>query len=113
MVLLTGLDIFKLDCFPYVVVCVRMDDLNLDVKEGKLGRESPKRTISASGELELLQMGKLRRESSKRTISASGELGLWYQNQTLGIVLVSTLVRSHIGWRRERNIPYKGVKTYP
>ena len=22
-------------------------------------------------------------------------------------------VRSHIGWRGERNIPYKSVKTYP
>ena len=23
------------------------------------------------------------------------------------------IVRSHVGWRGERNIPYKGVKTSP
>ena len=25
----------------------------------------------------------------------------------------NSIVRSHIGWRGERNIPYKGVKTSP
>ena len=56
-----------------------------------------KRTIFASGGLELLQM------ESKPDIGrcASEEAGPprgW-------------IVRSHIGWRGERNIPYKGVET--
>ena len=44
----------------------------------------------------------------------------WYQSQTQGGVRTRKLgpeggwiVRSHIGWRVERNILYKGVKTSP
>ena len=59
---------------------------------------------------------------TRRTISTSGEIG------PLQIVLESStgrcasedagslrgwIVRSHIGWRGERSIPYKGVKLLP
>ena len=63
-------------------------------------RESPKRTISVSGGLELL---KIVSESdsgqcaSKDTGPQRGWIG-W---------------GSHIGWRREQNITYKGVETSP
>ena len=44
----------------------------------------------------------------------------WYRSQTLDGVPARTLglqerwiVRSHIGWKEEQNIAYKGVKTFP
>ena len=67
--------------------------------EGKLGRESPKRTISASGGLGLLQM------------VSEPDTG-WYASEDAGPPK-EWIVRSHIGWRRERNIPCKGVETSP
>ena len=57
-------------------------------------RNRPKRTIYTSGGLGLLQMVL---ESPARTL---GPQEGW-------------IVRSHIGWRGEQNIPYKGVETSP
>ena len=63
-----------------------------------------------------------KRESSKRTISASGGLGVLQMVSERGTEQCASedvgpprgwIVRSHIGWRGERNIPYKGVETYP
>ena len=59
---------------------------------------------------------------SKRTISASGGLGTLQMvsepdtgrcaNEDTGLSR-GWIVRSHIGWRRERSILYKGVETSP
>ena len=59
------------------------------------------------------------RNGSKRTIFANDELGLLqmvleldigrYANEDVGLPR-GWIVRSHISWRRERNIPYKGVE---
>ena len=56
------------------------------------------------------------------TISTSGELGLlqmvlepgftWCGVRTLGLQR-RWIVRSHIDWGGEQNIPYKGVETSP
>ena len=62
-------------------------------------RNGPKKTISASGGLELLQMVSkpdTGRCASKDTVPQEE----W-------------IVRSHIGWRGEQSILYKGVKTFP
>ena len=59
------------------------------------------------------------RNGSKRTISVSSGFGLlqmvleldtgWCACEDAG----GWIVRSHIGWRGERNISYKGVETSP
>ena len=58
----------------------------------------------------------------KRTIYASGGLGLLLMVSKPNIGRCSSedaglprgwIVRSHIGWREERNISYKGVETSP
>ena len=60
-------------------------------------RNGLKRTISTSGELELLQM--VSEPDTKRCASEdAGFLRGW-------------ITRSHIGWKGERSIPYKGAKT--
>ena len=58
----------------------------------------------------------------KRTISSSVELGLlqmaskpdteWYASEDAGPPRGINMI-SHINWRGERNIPYKGVETSP
>ena len=65
---------------------------------GKPERESPKRTISASGELELLQMV-LEPDTERCASKDVGPQRRW-------------IVKSHIGWRGERSISYKGVKVF-
>ena len=59
---------------------------------------------------------------SKRTISTSGGFGRllmvlesdtgWCASEETGSSR-GWIVKSHIGWREERNIPYKGVETSP
>ena len=62
-------------------------------------RNRPKQTISTSGGFELLQI--VSEPVTERCASEdAGPQGGW-------------IVRSHIGWRRERSIPYKGVETSP
>ena len=104
--------------------------------EGKLERESLKRTISATGGLELLQMvsdpgtgdvsvkrlslegGWTRDGVPARTLGPEGG-GLWVPHQLEKGMSGSEdggprrgwIVRSHIGWGGERNILYKGVET--
>ena len=62
------------------------------------------------------------RNGSKRTIFASGGLGLLQTVSELDTgrcasedtgPLREWIVRSHMGWRRERSISYKGVETSP
>ena len=62
------------------------------------------------------------RNGPKRTISTSGGLGLLQMISELAIEWCASedtrtqegwIVRSHIGWRGERNISYKGVETSP
>ena len=62
------------------------------------------------------------RNELKRRISVSGELGLLQivSELNLGNVLTRTLgpkgvwiVRSYIGWKGERSIPYKGCEILP
>ena len=62
-------------------------------------RNEPKRTKSTSGELRLLQMV-LELDTEQCASKDAGSQRGW-------------IVRSHISWRRERNIPYKGVETSP
>ena len=59
----------------------------------------PKRTISTSGGRELLQMV-LEPDTKQYVSEDAGPQGGW-------------IVRSHIGWRGEQSIPYKGVETSP
>ena len=61
-------------------------------------RNGPKWTISASGRLGLLQM-----VSEPDTIQCA--------NEDAG-PLKGWIVRSHIGWREEQTIPYKGAGTF-
>ena len=57
----------------------------------------PKQTISANGGFGLLQM--VSDSGTERcAMEDTGSPRGW-------------IVRSHIGWRGERNIPYKGVET--
>ena len=65
--------------------------------EGKLERESSKSIISASGELGLLQMVSEPNTGQCASEDAGHPRG-W-------------IVRSHIGWRGEQSITYKGVET--
>ena len=83
--------------------------------EGKSERESPKRTISASGGLESLQM--LSELDSRRCASEKVEL---QRGWTQGGVPVKTLgpermwiVRSYIGWGGEQNTLDKDMETSP
>ena len=62
-------------------------------------RNRPKRTISASGGLEMLQI-LLELETKRCANEDVGPPWGW-------------IVRSHIGWRGKQNIPYKGVKISP
>ena len=62
-------------------------------------RNGLKQTISAISGFELLQM-----------VSKLGTSGL--TTRMLGLQ-GGWIMRSHIGWREERNIPYKGVDTSP
>ena len=62
-------------------------------------RKSPKRTISASSGFGLLQMVLVQMSGSVPVRMLSPEGG-W-------------IVRSHIGWREEQSILYKGVETSP
>ena len=62
-------------------------------------RNEPKRTISASGGLRLLQM------VSELGTEQCASKDAWPPR--------GWIVRSHIGWRGERSIPYKGMKTSP
>ena len=57
----------------------------------------PKWTISASGELELLQMVS-ELDTGQCASEDAGPPRGW-------------IVRSHIGWRGEQSIPYKSVET--
>ena len=59
----------------------------------------PKRTISTSGGLGLLQM--VLESDTGRCASEDARPPM------------GGFVRSHIGWRGEQNISYKGVKTSP
>ena len=59
----------------------------------------PKRTIFASSEFGLLQMV-LKSDTGLCTSEDAMPSRRW-------------IVRSHISWRGERNIPYKGVETSP
>ena len=60
-------------------------------------RSGPKRIISTSSELELLEM--VLELDIGRCGSEDARLPRGW------------IVRSHIDWKRERSIPYKGVKT--
>ena len=62
------------------------------------------------------------RNELKQTISASCAFGLLQMVSKLGTKRCASedvgtskgwVVRSHIDWRGERNIPYKGVETSP
>ncbi|KAG7033927.1 Cysteine-rich receptor-like protein kinase 10, partial [Cucurbita argyrosperma subsp. argyrosperma] len=67
--------------------------------EGKPKRENPKRTISVSSGLWLLQMV-LEPDTGQCANEDVGPLRGW-------------IVRSHIGWRKKQSIPYKVVETSP
>ena len=70
---------------------------NILYKKGvKPRREISKRTISASGGFELLQIVS-KPITGQCASDDAGPQGRW-------------IVRSHIGWRGERNIPHKGVE---
>ena len=62
-------------------------------------RNGSKRTISASGGIELLEMV-LEPDTGRCVSEDAGPLK-------------GVIVRSHIGWRGERSIPYKSVETSP
>ena len=62
-------------------------------------RGNPKRTISVSDGLELLQMTS-ELDTGQCVSEDVGPQRKW-------------IVRSHIGWRGKRNISYKGVETSP
>ena len=61
-------------------------------------RNGPKWTIFISGWFELLQMV-LESDTGRCTSEDAGLPKGW-------------IVRSHVGWKEERNIPYKGVETF-
>ena len=67
-------------------------------------RTEPKRTISASGEIGLLRMV----SEADSGWCASEDAG-----PQRGWIVRSHIVRSHIDWRGKRNIPCKGVETFP
>jgi len=91
--------------------------------EEKPERESSKRTISASGELGLLQM--VLEPNTGRCVSkeAESQRGVdWrvphrLEKRTSASLLAEPqrgwIVRSHISWRGEQSILYKGVETSP
>jgi len=58
--------------------------------------------------------GKFKRESSKRTISTNGIRARhrWCANEN-SKPPKGWILRSHVSWRGERNIPYKGLETSP
>ena len=64
-------------------------------------RESSKRTISPSGGLELLQM------------VLDPDIGWCASEVVRPLGGGGGVVRTHIGWREERTIPYKRVETSP
>ena len=83
--------------------------------ERKPKRESAKKTVSASGGLRLLQM--VSKPGSGRCTSEEAEPRSGVDkrqcaNEDAGFQR-GWIVRSHIGWREERNILYKGVETSP
>ena len=91
--------------------------------EGKLERESPKRTVFASGGLGLLQMvlePDTRQCASKDVEPRRGWTGEshidWRREQvsarTLGLE-GGWIVRSHVSWGGKRSILYKGMETSP
>ena len=78
--------------------------------EGKPERESPKRTISTSSGLRLLQMVSEPDTGQCANKDAGPQRRERMPTRTLGSKW-GWNVRSHIGWRGEQNILYKGVET--
>ena len=103
----------RVEIYPNPIVLVR----------SHIGWRGERRIASKVVEISPYQTRfKTLRESQKRQYLVSVDLSYykWYQSLTLGSMPARTLgpqegwiVRSHIGWRGERSILYKGVEIYP